>query len=122
MNDSKKKPLKLNDKERLAKTQFRSETDEIKHLEKLQEAKHFSCMKLFVNGNSALNLLWVTSLLFPRHTRWTLLYVNLCLIWFLCGIMYKNTKDPLEIPDSDESARNIAGSEMWISITAPIYA
>ena len=41
----------------------------------------------------------VDSILMPRHARWTLLFMNIILVWFFIALIYNNTKDPLTIPD-----------------------
>ena len=45
------------------------------------------------------SIMYVTSLLTPRHARWTLLFMCLLLNWFWCAVIYNNTKDPLDLPD-----------------------
>ena len=62
----------------------------------------------------------VDSILFPRHSRWTLLIEEMMLIWFLCGVIYNNTKSPLDVPDFSKKAARLAAQDIWISLIAPV--
>lgn len=55
-----------------------------------------------------MNLFMVDSMLFPRHARWTLLMLDVCLSWFFCALIYNNTKTPLDIPEFTKEARSLA--------------
>jgi hemolysin-activating ACP:hemolysin acyltransferase len=41
------------------------------------------------------------------------------LIWFLCAVIYNNTKSPLEVPDFSKKASRLAAQDIWISLLAP---
>lgn len=71
-------------------------------------------------SNTFTNAIFVTSYLCPRHVRVSMLYLNLTLIWFLVAVFYNNTKDPLVVPNFDRKARNLATSEIWIALLAPL--
>jgi len=71
-------------------------------------------------GNPILNIFFVDSILFPRHARWTLIFINIMLIWFFCAIIYNNTKNPLDVPDFSKKASKLALQELWISFVAPV--
>jgi hypothetical protein len=71
-------------------------------------------------SNTLTNAIFVTSYLCPRHVRVSMLYLNLTLIWFLVAVFYNNTKDPLVVPNFDRKARNLATSEIWIALLAPL--
>jgi hypothetical protein len=73
--------------------------EKIKEMELEDEMKRFEFLTLIKNSNPLLNLLSITSILFPRHARCTLFYLNIVLIWFWCAMMYKNSKNPLILPD-----------------------
>ncbi len=59
-------------------------------------------------------------MLFPRHARWTLLMLDICLSWFFCAMIYNNTKTPLDIPEFTKEAKNLAFEDLWISLMTPI--
>ena len=69
--------------------------------------------------NPILNLIYVDSLLCPRHVRVTMLFSNIILLWFWSAVFYNNTKDPLDIPDYSKKARWVALEEIWIAMVAP---
>jgi hypothetical protein len=43
-------------------------------------------------GNPFVHLISVDSYLQPRHVRWTVLFLDLLLIWFFSGMYLKNTR------------------------------
>jgi hypothetical protein len=51
---------------------------------------HFSTLLRY--GNPLANLATVDSYLQPRHLRWTLLFLDLLLLWFFAGMYLKNTR------------------------------
>lgn len=66
---------------------------------KLQEKQTYKINKLLIYGNYLTSIMFVTSILSPRHVRWTLLIACVCLNWFWCAVIYNNTKSPLVLPD-----------------------
>ncbi|CDW88139.1 neurohypophysial n-terminal domain containing protein [Stylonychia lemnae] len=66
---------------------------------KSKELYWYHWKSLLIHGNHLTSILYITSILAPRHARWTLLYMCILLNWFWCAVIYNNTKDPLEIPD-----------------------
>ena len=94
--------------------------EEKKEVEMRRERKRYSLWQMIKHGNPLFNLLCVTSILFPRHARCTLLYMNIVLIWFWCAVIYNNSKDPLQIPEFDKQASNMAAEELWIPFMAPV--
>ena len=74
---------------------------------------------MIIFGNPIVNVLVVTSLLFPRHARWSLLFMNIVLNWFIVGVFYNNTKSPLDVPEFDTEARNMALDDLWIALISP---
>ena len=73
----------------------------------------------FRYGNPILNLMFVDSFQMPRHVRWTLLMINIMLVWFLCAVIYNQTKSPIEIPDMTKQASSITQEDIWIAIITP---
>ena len=57
---------------------------------KTHEVIQFSTLLRY--GNPLANLVSVDSYLQPRHIRWTLLFLDLLLIWFFAGMYLKNTR------------------------------
>jgi TRAP-type C4-dicarboxylate transport system permease small subunit len=74
---------------------------------------------MIINGSLPLSIIFVTSILSPRHIRWTLLICNVIILWFLCAVYFNNTKDPLVVPDFNTQASSLAANELWISFVAP---
>lgn len=66
---------------------------------KAREMYWYHWKNLLIHGNHITSLLYITSLLSPRHARWTLLFTCIFLNWFWCAVIYNNTKDPLALPD-----------------------
>jgi hypothetical protein len=46
--------------------------------------------------------------------------LDVVLSWFFCAVIYNNTKSPLEVPEFDREAKNLAFQDMWISLMTPI--
>jgi len=66
---------------------------------KSRELYWYHWKSLLIHGNHVTSILYITSILAPRHARWTLLYMCILLNWFWCAVIYNNTKDPLDLPD-----------------------
>ena len=56
----------------------------------------------------------------PRHVRWTLLMINIMLVWFICAVIYNQTKSPLEVPDMISKASKLATEDIWIAVITPL--
>ena len=85
-----------------------------------REKSLFRYKNMIINGSLPLSLMYVTSILSPRHVRWTLLIMNMILLWFICGVYFNNTKDPMVVPNYSKGAGALAMNDMWIGIYAPI--
>ena len=72
-----------------------------------------------INGSLIFSLFNVTSILCPRHIRWTLLNCNITVLWFICGVFFNNTKDPLVVPDFSTQASSLTVDELSIAFMAP---
>jgi hypothetical protein len=90
-----------------------------KELKKEREKQTFRLKNLVINGSLILSLINVTSILSPRHIRWTLLNCNITVLWFICAVFFNNTKDPLVVPDFSTEASSLAFSELWIAFISP---
>ena len=66
-----------------------------------------------------LSLINVTSILSPRHIRWTLFMCNVVMLWFICAVFFNNTKDPLVVPDFNTEASSLAFGDLWIAFISP---
>ena len=64
-----------------------------------RELSMFKLKQMIIHGSFLLSLFFVTSLLSPRHIRWSLFFCNVVMLWFICAVFFNNTKDPLAIPD-----------------------
>lgn len=93
--------------------------DEHKKAELEKEKEVYSLFNLIKYGNPIINFFFVDSLLFPRHARFTLLFMNIILIWFFCAVIYNNTKSPLDVPDFSQKASSLATQDLWIALLAP---
>jgi hypothetical protein len=73
-----------------------SRYEEVSHeLSLLTQAKTHEVIQfstLIRYGNPFANLVSVDSYLQPRHVRWTVLFLDLLLIWFFSGMYLKNTR------------------------------
>jgi hypothetical protein len=98
---------------------FRSMKDTFKELKKERERSLFRLKNLVINGSLILSLFNVTSILCPRHIRWTLLNCNITVLWFICGVFFNNTKDPLVVPDFSTQASSLTVDELSIAFMAP---
>ena len=108
------------DKRMKSTEEVESEEQEVLRLERETEGDRYTLLNMIKYGNPILNFLFVDSILFPRHARWTLLFINIMLIWFFCAIIYNNTKSPLDVPDFSKRASKLASQELWISLIAPV--
>lgn len=99
---------------------YLAKEQEVLRLERETEGDRYTLWNMIKYGNPILNFLFVDSILFPRHARWTLLFINIMLIWFFCAIIYNNTKSPLDVPDFSKRASKLASQELWISLIAPV--
>lgn len=64
-----------------------------------RELHMFKLKNMVIHGSFLFSLFFVTSLLSPRHIRWSLFFCNVVMLWFICAVFFNNTKDPLAIPD-----------------------
>jgi hypothetical protein len=64
-----------------------------------RESHMFKLKNMVIHGSYLLSLFMITSLLSPRHIRWSLLFCNIVMLWFICAVFFNNTKDPLAVPD-----------------------
>lgn len=97
--DRRKKREETRARDELESKRYKAKEEEVIRLENEGEGKKFELWNMIKYGNPFLNILFVDSLLFPRHARWTLIFVSIMLIWFFCAIIYNNTKNPLDVPD-----------------------
>jgi hypothetical protein len=81
------------------KQRSREQKRYLKIEKRTKELYQYHWKTLLIHGNHVSSLLYVTSLLSPRHVRWTLLFTCILLNWFWCAVIYNNTKDPLSLPD-----------------------
>ena len=72
----------------------------IERLTKERTKKYYEFKWIMIHGSYPLSLLFVDSIHTPRHVRWTLLMGTICLLWFWCAVIFNNTKNPLDIPDT----------------------
>lgn len=94
--------------------------DVFKEMRRERERSLFKLKNMIINGSLPLSLVFVTSILSPRHIRWSLLICNVTMLWFICAVYFNNSKDPLVVPDFNKEASSLAIKEMWISFVAPI--
>ena len=66
-----------------------------------------------------MSIINVTSILSPRHVRWTLLMCTMTMLWFICAVFFNNTKDPLVVPDFNTEASSLAFGDLWIAFISP---
>ncbi|CDW83340.1 proprotein convertase subtilisin kexin type partial [Stylonychia lemnae] len=104
----------------LRPTDYKTVEDEIQDLVLSKEEQMYTLKNIIKYGNPIANLFTVDSLLFPRHARWSLLMLNIILIWFFCAVIYNNTKSPLQIPDFSKKASSLAFQDAWIALSAPL--
>jgi hypothetical protein len=64
-----------------------------------RESYFFRLKNMVIHGSFLFSLFFVTSLLSPRHIRWSLFFCNIVMLWFICAVFFNNTKDPLAVPD-----------------------
>jgi hypothetical protein len=94
--------------------------DIFKEMRKERERSIFKLKNMIIHGSHLFSLFFVTSILSPRHIRWSLFICNITMLWFICAVYFNNTKDPLVVPDFTTDASSLAINEMWISFVAPI--
>jgi hypothetical protein len=99
---------------------FKSMKDVFKARKKERELSLYRLKSMVIHGSHLFSLMFVTSILSPRHIRWTLLFTNIVIIWFICAVFFNNTKDPLVVPDFNTQASSLAIDEMYIAFIAPI--
>jgi hypothetical protein len=108
-----------NEKRYLRRTDYDNLEEELKDLGLTKEEELYTLCNMIKYGNPILNLFCVDSLLFPRHARWTLLFMNIILIWFFCAVIYSNTYSALTVPDPNKNASSLAYNDLWIAAYAP---
>jgi hypothetical protein len=91
-----------------------------KQMRKERERSLFKLKNMIINGSLPLSLFFVTSILSPRHVRWTLFICNVTMLWFICAVYFNNTKDPLVVPDFNKDASSLTINELWIAFIAPL--
>jgi len=74
---------------------------------------------MIIDGSYTLSLLFVTSILSPRHVRWSLVFAQVCMNWFIVAVFFNNTRNPLAVPNFSRQASSLAIGELWISFIAP---
>lgn len=67
---------------------------------KAKERYWYNLKSLVIHGNGLLSLLFINSMLMPRHVRFTLFFTNLLLNFFWCAVIIKNSQSELLLPDS----------------------
>eukprot|EP00347_Sterkiella_histriomuscorum_P007679 403347989 len=85
-----------------------------------RELHMFNLKNMVIHGSFLYSLFFVTSLLSPRHIRWSLFFCNVVMLWFICAVFFNNTKDPLAVPDFSKKASSLAIKDIWISFVAPL--
>ena len=68
-------------------TDYKTVEEEIRDLRLSQEEEVFQLRNMVKYGNPVLNLIFVDSYFFPRHARWTLIFMNTCLILVICAFV-----------------------------------
>jgi len=99
---------------------FRTLKQTFKDMRDERERIIFRFKNMIIQGSHLLSLFLVTSILSPRHIRWTLVMCNITMLWFICAVYFNNTQDPLVMPDFNTSASSLAMGQLWISFVAPI--
>jgi hypothetical protein len=59
--------------------------------EKLREMKKFELKNMIIEGSHILSLFFVTSIISPRHVRWSMAFGCITLLWFICAVIFNNT-------------------------------
>lgn len=84
-----------------------------------REVAMFRLKPMIIHGSFLFSLFFVTSLLSPRHIRWSLFFCNIVMLWFICAVFYNNTKNPLAVPNFSTKASSLVFKDIWISFVAP---
>lgn len=85
-----------------------------------RERSLFKLKHMVIHGSVILSLIFVTSILSPRHVRWTIFICNVAMLFYICAVYFNNTQNPLVVPDFNTSASSLAAGQLWISFIAPI--
>ena len=64
-----------------------------------RERQRFLLKNMMIEGSSIISLFSVTSIIAPRHARWTLCFVEIVMLIVICAAFYNFTKDPLKLPN-----------------------
>jgi hypothetical protein len=62
-----------------------------KEEEQLRLEKKFELRNMVIEGSHVLSLFFVTSILCPRHVRWSLGFGCVVLLWFITAVIFNNT-------------------------------
>lgn len=96
--------------------------EELKDLGMSSKEAELSLISMIKFGNPIYNIMFIDSLMFPRHARWSLLFLNIIIHWFLCALIYGNMNDPLAAPDLNRSATALVMSDLWIPSIVPFVS
>jgi len=87
---------------------------------KAKERYWYNLKSLIIHGNGFLSLLFINSMLMPRHVRFTMFFTNILLNFFWCAVIIKNSQRELLLPDNTSTApAALATDFLWISIASP---
>ena len=64
-------------------------------------------------------MIWIDSILLPRHVRWTVVFANIYLIWFTIALYYLNIGNVIIFPEIEKSIGPLSLKDILISIVAP---
>jgi hypothetical protein len=92
LDDPEDKHLKL--------TRFEEISQELVVLQTSKKDDVTLLANLIKYGNPIINLITVDSYLSPRHIRWTILFIDMLLIWFFTGMYFKNTRSIISVLSS----------------------
>ena len=87
--------------------------------DKLAEKTHYYLMNIFVQGSTLHGFLWIDSYINPRHVRGTIFFTYVVLIWYVCAVVYNNTREPEDVPDFEREASDLTWGEIWLAYAAP---
>ena len=64
-----------------------------------RERYWFNLKSLIIHGNGILSMIFIDSMLMPRHVRFTLFYTNVLLNFLWCALILSNNEQQLLLPD-----------------------
>ncbi len=59
---------------------------------KAKERYWYNLKSLVIHGNGLLSLIFINSMLMPRHVRFTMFFTNILLNFFWCAVIIKNSR------------------------------